>query len=108
MDPADLNLVKMALSAQGKKIHLHEAQLTTICSRVKELTERHTELQSSVATQVNHLAAQLHLVITCLEDLAPPKPATPASNQSATPPALPSVSLRPVRLSPAGEVFLRF
>ncbi|KAI3356775.1 hypothetical protein L3Q82_003447 [Scortum barcoo] len=55
----------------------------------KEITPSRdkAELQSSVATQVNHLAAQLQLVITRLEDLASPKPATAAADQPPTPSA---------------------
>ncbi|KAI3368532.1 hypothetical protein L3Q82_025537 [Scortum barcoo] len=46
-----------------------------------------------VATQVNRLTAQLQLVVTRLEGLAPSTPATPA-------PAQPSASPCPVRLAP--------
>ncbi|KAI3376089.1 hypothetical protein L3Q82_016615 [Scortum barcoo] len=86
MDPADMNQVEVALSAQSKKILLHEAQLNKISSSVKELTERQAGLQSSVATQVNPLSAQLQLVIAHLGGNASPQQATAEPEQPSTPP----------------------
>ncbi|KAI3361711.1 hypothetical protein L3Q82_002063 [Scortum barcoo] len=67
-------------------------QLSAICSGVKDLKEHQEELQKSVATQVNHLTAQLQLVITRLGEIA--------SLQPSTPPVQPQVTPRPVRLAP--------
>ncbi|KAI3354792.1 hypothetical protein L3Q82_004607 [Scortum barcoo] len=100
MDPADVNTVRSALPAQGTKIHQHKTQLSSNSRGVKELTKRQTELQSFVANQVRHLAAQLQLVIACLNDLAYPKPASPAPAQLPTPTSLPSAAPRPIRLAP--------
>ncbi|KAI3377819.1 hypothetical protein L3Q82_008957 [Scortum barcoo] len=99
MDPADISTVRSALSAQGKKILYHETQLNTITLEVKQLMDHQAELQTAVANRGDQLATQLQLVITCLEDLASPKSATPVSDQPSTPPALPPASPHPVRLA---------
>ncbi|KAI3371427.1 hypothetical protein L3Q82_024027, partial [Scortum barcoo] len=103
-----MSTVRSALSAQGKKIHFNETQLNTIGSDMKELTERQAELQSTVVTQVNHLTAQLQLIIARLEDLTSPKPASPVPDQATTSLAPPPASPRPVRPSRTGEIFGRF
>ncbi|CAL8285631.1 unnamed protein product [Lota lota] len=40
------------LRAQGKQIHHHEEQLTSICQGVRELAERNESFQSSICGQV--------------------------------------------------------
>ncbi|KAI3362617.1 hypothetical protein L3Q82_001622 [Scortum barcoo] len=100
MDPADADTVRSALSSQGTKLQLHETQLNTIAAGVKQLTDRQAELQTAVAAQVNRLTAQLQLMVTRLDGLAPPTSATPASAQPSAPSAATSAPPRPVRLAP--------
>ncbi|KAK5887876.1 hypothetical protein CesoFtcFv8_016436 [Champsocephalus esox] len=67
MDPVDSETVKIALRAQGTRLHQHEEQLGAINLGVRELTCRQENFQASVNTQVNHLAEQLHRVLAHLE-----------------------------------------
>lgn len=112
MDPADANAINSALTTQGTKLKNHETKLNTIAAGVKHLTNSQSELQASVAMQVNQLSAQLQLVVSQLEGLTaaaptvPAAPATPAMPAAATPPqplstppSMP-VSFPPVRLAP--------
>ncbi|KAI3364027.1 hypothetical protein L3Q82_010789 [Scortum barcoo] len=69
MDPAGLDSVKTALSAQDQKIQLHEIQLTNISSGIKELMDSHAELKTGVDTQVRHLTVQLQQIINQLEEI---------------------------------------
>ncbi|KAI3372980.1 hypothetical protein L3Q82_023425 [Scortum barcoo] len=69
MDPAGLDSVKMALSAQDQKIQLHEIQLTNISGSFKPLMDSHAELKMGVYSQVRHLAVQLRQIINQLEEL---------------------------------------
>ncbi|KAI3366349.1 hypothetical protein L3Q82_000509 [Scortum barcoo] len=107
MDPADADTVRSALSSQGTKLQLHETQLNTIAAGVKQLTDRQAELQTAVAAQVNRLTAQLQLVVTRLEGLAPPTSATPASAQPSAPSAATSAPPSPCSSGPTGEILGR-
>ncbi|KAI3356003.1 hypothetical protein L3Q82_017274, partial [Scortum barcoo] len=94
MDPADADTVRSALTAQGTKLQHQETKLNTIAAGVQQLTDRQAELQMEVTTQVNRLTAQLQLVVTRLEGLAPPTPAKPAPAQPSAPSAPTSASPR--------------
>lgn len=74
MDPADSETVKIALRAQGTRLHQHEEQLGAINLGVRDLTGRQENVQASVNTQVNHLAEQLHRVLAHLEAGSSPQP----------------------------------
>ncbi|KAI3374619.1 hypothetical protein L3Q82_021193 [Scortum barcoo] len=100
MEPADADTVRSALTAQGTKLQHQETKLNPIAAGVQQLTDRQTELQMEVATQVNRLTAQLQLVVTRLEGLAPSTPATPAPTQPSASSAPTSASPRPARLAP--------
>ncbi|KAI3359067.1 hypothetical protein L3Q82_002568 [Scortum barcoo] len=100
MDPADADTVRSALTAQGTKLQHQETKLNTITAGVQQLTDRQAELQMEVAKQVNRLTAQLQLVVSRLEGLAPPMPATPAPAQPSAPSPPTSASPHPVRLAP--------
>lgn len=97
MDSADPKTLQTALSAQGNIIYQHQEQLKTISHGVKDLSDRQEDFQTSVTSQVNQLAEQLHRVLTHLETTstapisATPPDANPAANQA-------EVSFSPVPL----------
>ncbi|KAI3369627.1 hypothetical protein L3Q82_025339, partial [Scortum barcoo] len=96
--PVDINTVSLTWTSQEKKI---QTQLSTIATGVKKLTERQPEqLQQAVVAQVNQLTAQLQRMAARLEEIASPKPTTPAAPQPASSTPWVTSSPRPVRLAP--------
>ncbi|KAK5897509.1 hypothetical protein CesoFtcFv8_010566 [Champsocephalus esox] len=88
MDSGNPKTLQTALSAQGNIIYQHQEQLKTISHGVKDLSDHQEDFQTSVTSQVNHLAEQLHRVLTHLEatSTAPipamPPDANPTANQA--------------------------
>ena len=76
MDSADPKNLQTALSAQSTKIHQQETQLSSVSRGVQELSRRQEEFQASVTSQVNHLASQLHQVLSHLGTAPPVTPPT--------------------------------
>ncbi|KAK5922773.1 hypothetical protein CgunFtcFv8_020009 [Champsocephalus gunnari] len=78
MDSADSTVLKTALQAQGTLLHHHEGQLTTINQGVQDLNARQHNFQSTVTTEINHLAEKMRDILTHLEA----RPAVPAAEFS--------------------------
>ncbi|KAK5884219.1 hypothetical protein CesoFtcFv8_018064 [Champsocephalus esox] len=100
MDSANPKTLQTALSAHGNIIYLHQEQLKTISHGVKDLSDRQEDFQTSVTSQVNHLAEQLHRVLTHQEATSTaPIPATPPDANPAANQAEVSFSPVPLRLA---------
>ena len=97
MDSADPKNLQTALSAQSTKIHQQETQLSSVSRGVQELSRRQEEFQASVTSQVNHLASQLHQV---LSQLGTAPPATPPAETPAAAPVTGPVVHMSLRLAP--------
>ena len=67
MDPADPDRFRAALRSQGTLLSQHDDQLKSIDQGVRDLSGRQESFQTSVNSQVNHLADQLVRVLAHLE-----------------------------------------
>ena len=87
MDSADSEVVKLAMRAQGARLHEHEQHLSSINQGLRVLTEQQGNFQSSVTEQVNLLTDQLSFLIGHVKaDPSASLPAmtpTPASENTA-------------------------
>ena len=83
MNSADSDQLKNAIRSQGQRLGQQEEQMAAIQHGVQHLSNSHGELQSSVTTQVNLLAAEVQRVLTHLQAASPPTtPPVPAATGS--------------------------
>ncbi|XP_010767110.1 uncharacterized protein [Notothenia coriiceps] len=79
MNSADSDQIKNAIRSQGQRLGQQEERMATMQQGVQNLTSSQRELQTSVTTQVNLLAAEVQRVLTHLQAVSPPTtPPVPA------------------------------
>ncbi|KAK5879277.1 hypothetical protein CesoFtcFv8_024596 [Champsocephalus esox] len=101
MDSADSQTLRAALCSQAQRLRQQEEEMKDINQGVMTLTSSQSEFRGVVTTQINHLAEQLHNVLTRLDSV----PAAP-SNVAAPAPETTAVCSMPasmIRLAPPAK-----
>lgn len=103
MDPADSDQLRAAIRSQNERLLQQEDLLSAMQHGVAALSSRQDDFKSSVTTQVNHLAEQIHRLLAHLtaESSSPP-PVEPTSQGSTRTTSVPTVvsHVSPLRLAP--------
>ena len=81
MNSADSEQLKSALRSQAGRLAQQEDHLPAIQQGISHVTDSQREFESSVTNQINHLAGQVHHLLTHLKaEPSPPPPAGPEAN----------------------------